>query len=214
MQKSYISKGIQRIFEIFATARGCWGRAFGWKISSAQVFYFCNGKVKTFARVQHLKFPTFNLYTVPVKMLYLLWYSTDFRNLCLSTNILLAGSWWKVSGAQIWYFCNGKEKILRMYNNWNFPLSTCILRKQKSYTCISKGIQPIFEILTSAGRCWEWAFRWKVSGAQILYFCNGKVNTLRIENIWNFATFNLQHAPAKILFLQRYSTGFRNLCRS
>ena len=329
-QKSYISKGIQPIFEIFATARRFWGRAFWWKVSSAQVFYFCNGKVKTFAHRTTFEISaTFNLYTVPVKILYLLWYSTDFRNLCLSTKMLLAGIWvesfrcadmvllqWQgenfahrttfeifplssctlcrakilylqrlfnrfskslpqledfegvhlggkfqarrygtfamarrklcacttieishfqsvhcpsknaispmvfnrfskslpqhedfVGGQlggnfqarKIWYFCNGKEKILRMYNNWNFPLSTCILCRQKSYTCISKGIQPIFEIVTSAGRCWEWAFRWKVSSAQILYFCKGKVNTLRIDNIWNFATFNLHHVPAKIL---------------
>ena len=234
---------------------------------------------ENFPHVKHLKFPSFNLYTVAAKILYLQGHSTNFRNLCLFSTMLRVDIWLasfrcadivllqcqgenfphvqhlkishfqpvhcpsknpisptvfnrfskslpqhedlvggqlgeKFQGAQIWYFCNCKEKILRMYNNWNFPISICILRQQKSYTCISKGIQPIFEILTSAGRCWEWAFRSKVSGAQILYFYNGKVNTLRIDNIWNFATFNMHHVPAKILYLQRYSTGFRNLCRT
>ena len=37
-QKSYISKGIQPIFEFFASARRCWGWAFGWKVSASQVF--------------------------------------------------------------------------------------------------------------------------------------------------------------------------------
>ena len=36
-QKSYISKGIEPIFEIFGSARRCWGRAFGRKVSDAQI---------------------------------------------------------------------------------------------------------------------------------------------------------------------------------
>ena len=147
-QKSYISKGIQAIFEIFASARRRWGWAFGWKVSGAQVFYFCKGKVK----------------------------------ICASTTFKI------------------------------FPLSTCILCQQRSY--ISKSIQPIFEIFASARRWWGWALGWKVSGVQVFYLCNGKVRTLRDENIWNFATFNMYILPAKTLYLQRYSTDFRNLCLS
>ena len=75
------------------------------------------------------------------------------------------------------------------------PLSTCTLCHQKSYT--SKGIQPNFEIFASARRCWRWAFGWKVSGAQVFYVSNSKVKTLRIENIWNFATFNIYTLPSK-----------------
>ena len=159
-QKSYISKGIQAIFEILASSRRCGRRPFGWKVSGAHVFYFANGKVK----------------------------------ICAS---------------------NTFEILL---------LSTCTLRQQKSY--ISKGFQPIFEIfpevrrcwgwafVASARRCWGWAFGRKVLGAQLFYFCNGKLKTLRIDNIWNFATINLYTVPAKILYLQRYSTDFRNLCPS
>ena len=145
-QKCYISKGIQPIFEIVATARRCWGWSFGWKISGAQVFYYCNGK----------------------------------------------------------------GEILRIDNIWNFALSTCTQCQQKSY--ISKGIQPIFEIFASARRCWGWAFGWEASGAEVFYFSTGKVKTLRIDNIWNFATLNQYSVPAKMLYLQRYSTDFPNLC--
>ena len=45
------------------------------------------------------------------------------------------------------------------------PLSNCTVCQQKS--CIPKGIQPIFEIVASARRCWGWAFGWKVSAAQV-----------------------------------------------
>ena len=77
-----------------------------------------------------------------------------------------------------------------------------------------KGILPIFEMFASARRCWGWAFGWKVLGAQVFYFCNRNVKTLRIDNIWNFATFNLYTVPEKVLYLQRNSTDFRNLCLS
>ena len=89
------------------------------------------------------------------------------------------------------------------------PHSTCTLCQPRSY--ISKGVQQILEIFASAWRCWRWAFGWKVSGGQVFYFCNGKVKTLGIESIWNFASFNLYTVPAKILYLERYSTHFRNL---
>ena len=340
LQKSYISKGIQRIFEIFATARGCWGRAFWWKISSAQVFHFCNCKVKTFAHVQHLKFPTFNLYTVPVKMLYLLWYSTDFRNLCLSTKILLAGSWvesfrradmvllqWQGENfahrqhLKFSHFhpvhCARKILYLQRYSTdfrklchnsknlrvgfwvesfnradilllqWQgenfahvqhlkFPtlnlytVTAKILYLQRYSTdlrnlCLSSKMLRVGNLVENFRRAPVLHLQWQAEivayqqhlkfchvnlytiAAQILYLqryssdfrnlCHSsnilrvgiwvesfkragilllqwKVKTLRIDNIWNFATFNLYTVPEKILYLQRYSTDFRNLCLS
>ena len=145
-QKSNICKDIQPIFEIFPSTRRCWGWELGRKVSYALVFYFCNGKVKTFRIHNIWNFATFNLHTVTAK----------------------------------------------------------------SYIC--KGIQSIFKIFASARRYWGWAFGWKVSIAQAFYCCNGKVKTLRIDNIGNFATFNLYTVSAKILYLQKYSTDFRNLC--
>ena len=81
-------------------------------------------------------------------------------------------------------------------------LWTCTLCQQKCY--ISNGIQPIFEIFASARRCWGWAFGWKASCAQVFCFCNGKVKTLLIDNIWYFATINMYTFSANILYLQRY----------
>ena len=380
-QKSYTSKGIQPIFEIFAWDGRCCGWAFGWKVSSAQVFYFCNGKVKTLGIDNIWNFATFSLYTVarknptppkvfirfsksspeledfegghlggkfqvrrcftfamarwklwasttfeichfqPVhcasKIPYLQKYSTDIRNLCLRSKIesghlggifqvrryftfaiarrnfahrqnlkfchfqlvhcgsknhtpqrcssdlrnlclrwkmLRVGIWvesfkgrrcftfamarWKFCGSRTFEFghfqlvhCASKNPISPMVFNrfsksfpeledvegghlgGNFqvrrcftsgmarrklcastkfeilPLPTCTLRQQKSY--ISKGIQPIFEIFASARRCLGWSFGWKVCGAEVFYFCNGKAKTLRMDKIWNFATFNL-----------------------
>ena len=340
-QKSYISKAIQSIFEIFASARRRWRWPFGWKVSCAQVFCFCNGKVKTWRIDSIWNFATFKLYTVQAEILYLQRYSTNFRNLRVSSKMLRVGIWaesfrcagilllqwqgenlahrqhlkfchvqpvhcasknpispkvfnrfskslpqledvddghlggkfqvrryfafamarwklgastifeilplstctlcqqksyiskgiqaifeifassrrcgrwpfgWKVSGAHVFYFCNGKVNVCASTTFEILLLSTCTLCKQKSY--ISKDIQPIFEIFASARRCWGWALGWKVSGAQVFYFCNGKVKTWRIDNIWNFTTFNLYTVPAKILYLQRYSTDFRNLCLS
>ena len=54
--KSCISRGIHTTFEMFASARRCWGWAFGSKISGAQLFYFCNAKVKSFRIDNILKF--------------------------------------------------------------------------------------------------------------------------------------------------------------
>ena len=276
-QKSCISNGIQPIFENFASARRCWRWAFEWKVSGAQVFYFCNGEAKTLRIDNIWNFATFNLYSVPAKILYLQRYSTDFPNLWLSSTMLKVGIWvesfrwagilllqWRgenIAHRQHLKFCHfqpvhcasknpispkvfsrfskslpqredlerghlgGMFQVRRYFTfamaRWKLcasttfeilPLSTCTLSQQKSY--ISKGIQPIFEFFASARRCFGWAFWWKVSCAPVVYCCNGKAKTLRIDNIWNFATFNLFTVTAKIPYLQRYSTDFRNLCLS
>ena len=118
----------------------------------------------------------------------------------------------KFEARRYFTFAMGRWKLCVSTTFEILPLSTCTLCQQKSYS--SKAIQPIFEIFTSARRCGGWAIGRKVSGAQIYYFWNSKVKSLRIDNIWNFATFNLYTVPAKILYLPRGSTDFRNLCFS
>ena len=258
------------IFKIFAAPRRCWGWEFGCKVSSAQVFYFSNGKVRNLPIDNIWNFASFNLYTVPAKILYLQRYSTDFRNLWQRSKVFREGIWvesircagilllqWQSENfAHRQHFqpvhCASKNPIsqnvftrfskslpqledvegghlgckflVRSYftfalARWKLcawttfeilQLSTCTLCEQKSY--IPKGIQPSFEIFASARRCSGWAFGLKVSGAQVAYFCYGNLKTLRMNNIWNFATFNLYTVPEKIIYLQRYSTDFRNLC--
>ena len=248
-EKSYVSKGIYMIFEIFASAGTCWGWAFGWKVSGAQVSYFCNGKVKTFRIDNIWNFSTFNLFPVPAKILCLPRYSTNFRNLRLSSKMLRVNIWmesFRCAGILLllWQrenfahrqhlkFCHfqhvhcasknpispkvftrslkslpqledfedghlGWKFLVRSYfifalARWKLcasttfeilQLSTWTLCEQKSY--IPKGIQPSFEIFASARRCSGWAFGWKVSGSHVAYFCNGKVKTLRMDNILTF----------------------------
>ena len=91
-------------------------------------------------------FATFNAETVPVKILYLQMYWTDFRNLGLRSKMLTVGIW----------------------------------IESFSYTGIL--------VLPLQGE------------------------NLRIDNIWNFATFNVDTVPAKMLYHQRYSTDFQKLC--
>ena len=89
-QKPNIFNGLQPIFEIFASARRCWGWTFGWKVSGALFFILLQWQGENFA---HSTFATFNLYTVRAKILYLQRPSNDFRNLCLSSKILRVGIW-------------------------------------------------------------------------------------------------------------------------
>ena len=120
------------------------------------------------AHRQHLKFATLNLYTVPAKILYLQRYSTDFRNLCLSSKILSVGIWverFRCSDILFLQF-HGENFAHRQLLKF-LPLSTCTLCQQK-YS-ISKGIQPIFEIFASSSKTlrvgiWVESFR----GAGIL----------------------------------------------
>ena len=70
-------------------------------------------------------------------------------------------------------FAMGRSKLCASTTFEILRLSTCSPCQEKS--CVSKGIQPIFEIFPSARRCWGWSFGWKVSGAQVFYFCNNKV---------------------------------------
>ena len=183
--KSYICKGIQPIFVNLASARRCWGWAFGWNVSSAEVFYFCNGKVKTFRIDNIWNFPLSTITLCQLKS----YISKSIQPIFFETFDSSRWCWgWdfgcKVSDAQVFYFCKGKVKPLRIENIWILPLSTCRLCELKFN--ISKGIHTIFENFASARRCWGLAFGGNISGAQIFYFCNGKVMTLRIDNISNF----------------------------
>ena len=212
-QKSRISKAIKPIFEIFAPFRRCWGFVFGWKVSRGQVFYFCNGKVKTLRIDNIWSFATLNLYTVQAKILYFQKLFHRFLKSCPQLEDFEGGHLGgKFQVRRNFPFAMARWKLCASTTFEILPLSTCTLCQQKSY--ISNGFQPILEILASARRCWGWAFGWYVSGAQEFYFCNRKVKTLRIDHILNLAKFNLFTVPAKIQYLQRYSPDFRNLCLS
>ena len=188
-RKSYISKVNEPIFEIFDSARRFWGWAFAWKVSGTQVFYCCNGKVKSLPIDNIWMFATLNLYTVPENS----YISKGIQPISKSLPELedferghLGG---KFEVRSYFTFAMARWKLCVSTTFESLPLSTCTLCQKKSY--ISKGIPRIFEIFALVRRCWGWALRWKDSGLQVFYFFNGRVRTLRIDNIWKFATFNL-----------------------
>ena len=213
-QKSYISKGVQPIFEIFASARiedvdG--GHMFG-KFHRCADTVLLQWQGENFAHVQHLKYPTFNLYTVAAKILYLQRYSTDFRNLNLSWKMLRVGiSVESFKRADILLLQWQGENFAHWQHLETSPLSTCthvpakILYLQRYSTD--------FRNLCRSSKMLRWALVQSYRCADI-YFYNGKVKTLRIDNIWNFANFKLYTVPAKILYLHRYSTDFQNVWHS
>ena len=213
-QKSHISKSIQPIFEIFASARRCWGRAFGWKVSGARVFYFCNGKVKTLGIEQHLKFWPLSTCSLCQQKSHISKSIQPIFEIFASARRCWGWAFgWKVSGARVFYFCNGKAKTLGIENIWNFATFNLYTVPAKIlylqwYSTDFRNLRLSLEDVEGGH------LGGNVSGAQVFYFCNGKVKTLRIDNIWNFADFNLYTVPAKILYLQKYSTDFRNLCLS
>ena len=134
---------------------------------------------------QHLKFPTFNLYTVPGKILYLQRYSTDFRKLSFQLE--------DVEGGHL-----GRKFQVRRYftfamARWKLCASTTFeISHFQPVHCASKNpISPkVFNRFSKTLLQFEDVegghLGRKVSGAQVFYFCNGKVKTLRIDNIWNF----------------------------
>ena len=171
------------------------GGHLGEKFQVRRYFAFAMARWKLCASTTFWYFATFNLYTVPAKIQDLQRYSTNFRKLLLHLNDVESGHFGGNFQVQVFYFCNGKVKPLRIDNIWNFPLSTGTLCQLKSY--ISKGIQPLFEIFASALRCWGWEFGWNVSGSQVFYFCNGKVKIFAHRQHLKFCHFQPLHGASK-----------------
>ena len=165
--------------------------------------------MKTLHIVYIWYFATFNMYSVPAKILYLQRYWTDFRKLRHQLEDVEGGHLrWKVSGTQVFYVCNGELGNFAHREHFKF----CHFQHVH---CASKNpISPkVFnrfsKIFGSARRCWGWAYRVeKFQVRRCFTFAIAKVKTLRIDNIWNFSTFNTYTLPAKILYLRRYSTDF------
>ena len=83
-QKCSIFKSIYRIFKNFFSAKRS-GKWLLWlKISSAQIFWFCNSNVTTFPTSRKCNNFNFSIYTVPAEMLHLQKYLTNFQKLSFS----------------------------------------------------------------------------------------------------------------------------------
>ena len=158
-----------------------------------------------------LPLSTCTVCTVPAKILYLQWYSTDFRNLRVSPKMLRVGIWVES------FKCAGilplqcKVKTLRIDNIWNFAIFNLytvpekILYLQKCSTdfqnfCLSSKMLMVSIWVESFRERWYFTFAME----------RRKLCTSTTFEI--LSTFNLYTLPAKILYLQKYSTDFRNLC--
>ena len=126
----------------WAERKGTWLLFF--KISSAQIFWFCNSNVTTFPTSRKCKNFNFSLYPVLEEMLYLQKYLTNFQKLFWSKRRERWLLWLKISSAQIFWFrysnvttfpSSGKCK------NFNFSIYTVpaeILYLQKYITKFQK----------------------------------------------------------------------------
>ena len=128
----YLQKYLTNFQKLFLAER--WGRWLLWlKISSAQIFWFCNSNVTTFPTSRKCKNFNFSLYTVPAEMLYLQKYLTNFQKLFLAERWGRWLLWLKISIAQIFWFCNSNVTTFptsRKCKNFNFSFT---LSQQKCY---------------------------------------------------------------------------------
>ena len=117
----------------------------------------------------------------------------------------------------------GGKFLVRRYitfamTRWNFAhrhhLKSCYFQK---YTVPAKILylqrhSNDFRNLSNSSKMLKvgiWVESFRCAGILLLPW-QGEI--LRIDTIWSFATFNLYTVPAKILYLQRYSTDFWNVC--
>ena len=123
----------------------------------------CNGKVKTFAHRQNVKFQPVNC---PRKMQYLQRYSTDFRKLSFTWKMWRVGIWAENLTCTGILVCNGTVKTFAHRQNVKFPSFKLYTVPAKCY--ISKGIESIFENFPSWEWCGGWVFEPNISGAQVI----------------------------------------------
>ena len=210
-QKPYISKVNQPIFEDFASARSCWRWAYGCIFSGAQVFYLLRWQGENFAQRKHLKFPTFNLYTVPAKTLDLQSYPTDFRKLCFSSTLLKVGIWvescrctgillFQSQGEKQGRHLGGYFQVRRYFTfamaRWKLcPTKTFEISHFQPVHCPSKNpISPKLSFAANMLRVGIWAERFKCGG--ILVFQWEGENFCPSKNC-AISHFELVHCPSK-----------------
>ena len=156
-QKSNISRDIQPIFEIFPSTRRCWGWEFGGKGFICAGILLLQWQGENFAHRQHLKFchiqPVHCAPKIPISPKVFSWFSKSLPQLEDAEGGHLGG---KFQLRRYFTFAMARWKRCTSTTFEILPLSTCTLCEQKS--SISKDIQPIFEILRSARRCWRWPF--------------------------------------------------------
>ena len=165
------------------------------KTSSAQILWFCNSNVTTFPTSRKCKNFNFSLYTVPAEMLYLQKYLTNFQKLFLSIRRERWLLWLKTSRAPIFWFCNSNVTTFpksRKCKNFNFSIYTVpaeMLYLQKYFTNFLKVFLP-----ERRGISLLW---FKISRAQIFWFCSSNAATFPTSSKCKNFNFSLLHCPSR-----------------
>ena len=180
------------------------------KISSAQIFCFCNSNVTTFPTSRKCKNFNFSLYTVPAEMLYLQKYLTNFQKLFFAERWGRWLLWLKISSAQIFCFCNSNVTTFptsRKCKNFNFSLYTVpaeMLNLQKYLTNFQK---------LSFG----WKTRkvadcgWKFQVHRHFAFAIATLPLFHHPENVKISIFPFTLFPAEMLYLQKCLTNFQKL---
>ena len=111
-QKCYIFTSIWRIFKnfLFAARYGTW--LLWLKISRAQVFWFCNGNVRTFPTSRKCKNFNSSIYTVPTEILYFRKYLKNFQKKFFG--------WKRVKVGIVVENLNGSGILVLQWQRYNF----------------------------------------------------------------------------------------------
>ena len=189
------------------------GGRLGWKFQLHRYFSFAMARWKLVER-QHLKFCHFqHVHCAGKNPIYPKVFNLFSKSLNQLEDVEGGHSGGKFQVRRSFTFAMARWKLCASTTFEILPLSTCVLWQQKS-NVIQRYWTDFRESLFQLEDVEGGDLGGKLKLAQVFYFCNGKVRTLRSENIWNFATFNLCTLPAKIQCLQRYWTDFRKLCFS
>ena len=129
----YLQRCLTKFLKRFFAERG-WGWLLWFKILSAQIFWFCNSNVTTFPTSRNCKNFNFPLYTVPAEMLYLQKYFTNFHKLFFGKRRWRSLLWFKISSAQIFWFCNSNVNTFKTSRKcWNFNFSLYTVPAEMHY---------------------------------------------------------------------------------
>ena len=179
------------------------------KISSAQIFWFCNSNVTTFPTSRKCKNFNFSLYNVPAEMLYLQKYLTKFKNIFSAARPERWLLWLKISSAQIFWFCDS--------NVTTFPTSTKCKNFNFSLYNVPAEMMYLQKFLTNfqklffAERWGRWLLWLNISSAQTFCFFSSNVTTFPTSRKCKNFIFPLHNVPAEMLNLQKYLTNFQKL---
>ena len=179
------------------------------KISSAQIFWFCNSNVTTFPTSRKCKNFNFSLYTIPAEMLYLQKYLTNFQKLFLAERRLEGGyCGWKFQVHRHFCFCNSNVTTFptsRKCNNSNFYRFT-LVPAEMLY------LQKYFRLFKNflLDERWErWLLRLKFQVHRRFAFAIATLPLFQHSRKCKNSNFSLYTVPAEILYLQRYFTNFQ-----